>query len=704
MSEINSLVTGRVSLLACLFAASLLNAEESSSSDQSDLQNGEVITVVSTRGTIAYVSAAGTKDETPIIETPISVSVLTQQRIEDLGAETVQDALGYVSGVFNGPFGVDTRGDWSVVRAVSPVQYLDGMKMLYGYYNNTRPNPYSLGQIEILKGPASVLYGQGTTGGIVNLLSKRPEAETAAEVWSQIGNFNRRQLAFDYTGAVNSDASVLMRVTGMTRASDTQTDFVDDDTTLISPAVTFFLGSNTEWTLLSNYQKNESGSSTQFFPHIGTVRPAPFGQIPVERFVSEPGFDRYDTEQTSLTSILDYDIDGEWSAHWSARYMDSQAEYRTMYAYPFALQADNRNLLRSIYMADKEAESLTSDLRLHGQFNMGTVSHDFVIGLDYQTVDLSEATLFAFGQGGFLDVYDPEYGLIDLSVEPDFNSFSAGTLEQTGVYLQDQMKLDQHWILSLGMRQDDAKTGSYKNPENDYSVTTRRIGIMHAFNNGIHPYISFSESFDLISGVDANGNLLKPKEGEQREVGIKYQPLGSAHLITFAAFDTVEKNRIKQIIVDGQPQLAQVGEASIKGIELEAQLEWDTLDVYASFTQLSKAQDENDLDINAVPETMLSVWTTYRPDTFWEGVKLGGGMRYVGKTNFLTMIENTPMPYTTDSYFLFDLLLGYEFDAFDLSLNVDNVTDKTTITACLDRGDCFYGQKRTVTANLRYHF
>ncbi|WP_210204889.1 TonB-dependent siderophore receptor [Pleionea mediterranea] len=691
--------------------SSVRSSSESAFPGNNAEANDNKITVVSKRGTIAYVSASGTKDDTPIVETPISVSVLTEQRIQDLGAETIQDALGYVAGVYNGPFGVDTRGDWSMIRGASPVQYLDGMKVLYGYYNNVRPNPYSLGQIEVLKGPASVLYGQGTIGGIVNLVSKRPQAQSEAEVWGQLGNYNRRQLAFDVTDAANGDASVLYRLSGMFRDSETQTDFVNDDSYFLAPALTFYLGESTEWTLLANAQKNESGSSTQFLPHVGTIFPTEFGQIPSNRFVSEPGFDRYDTEQTAITSIVDHDLNGDWSVHWSARYMDSQAEYRTMYPYrfnatgsPFDLLDDNRTIVRSIYMADKEAESLTSDLRLHGHFETGSVTHNFVLGFDYQQADLSDATLFGYEAGGPLDVYAPVYGSIDLSTEPDFTSASAATQQQSGIYLQNQMRFNDDLIVSLGLRSDKAKTGEYQNPQNDYSETTKRLGVLYRFDNGMHPYISYSESFDLIAGIDASGNLLKPKMGEQKEIGLKYQPQGTAHLITFSAFDTVEKNRTVNVIVNGQPSIAQIGEATVKGTELEAQLEWDTVDVYASFTNISEAKDETNTNINSVPENMLSVWGTYRPNTFWQGFKIGGGVRYVGESHFTTLQNGVATPVTTDTYTLFDLLLGYELGNFDVSLNVDNVTDKTVITTCLDRGDCFYGQRRTITANVRYSF
>ena len=216
-----------VSVLAALTTTPAF-AEEPQQTKKEKEEMMETIEV-SSRGLISYVSATGSRSDTPIIETPLSVSVLTEARIEDLGAVTVQDAIGYVAGLYNGPYGVDTRGDWAQIRGVAPVQYLDGLKSLFGYYNNVRVNPYSLGQIEILKGPSSVLYGQGSTGGIINLVSKRPQAETQGEFWAQLGNYSRKQVAGDITGALNQDASLTGRFIGLYRDSDTQTDYVPDN-------------------------------------------------------------------------------------------------------------------------------------------------------------------------------------------------------------------------------------------------------------------------------------------------------------------------------------------------------------------------------------------------------------------------------------------------------------------------------------------
>lgn len=699
-----------------LLVSSVATAQEvvtQAEKDKSDISKEDIeVITVSPRGLISYVSASAAKSDTPIVESPISVSVLTEKRITDLGAETIQDAIGYVAGVFNGPFGLDTRGDWAQIRGVSPAQYLDGLQMNFGNYNNVRTNPYNLQQIEILKGPSSVLYGQGSTGGIINMVTKRPESETKGELWAQLGNYDRKQIAGDFTGAFDDDATLLYRVVGLVRDSETQTDYVDDNSVFISPSLTWHASDATALTILTNFQKNETGSSTQFFPHEGTILPAKYGKISSNRFVSEPGFDRYDTEQTSITGIVDHEINAHMSLHWTVRQMNSESIYHTMYAWPPVLQEDKRSLMRHISMSESSADALTSDLRLHSQFTTGSIEHSIVMGMDYQNAETDNNRLFLGNAGGLLDVYTPTYGqnTAPFPTSADIPDAPSDTNKQLGFYVQDSIELDNLFI-NLALRHDKVESEPGSGDDNDQTATTGRFGLLYSFDNGIAPYVSYSESFIPVFGSNELGNAFKPQTGEQVELGVKYQPNGTEHLITASVFDISDKNRKKKA---GPNLTLQEGEVEIQGIELEAQLEWEELDIYASYAytdskNVTGEQHLKNAKLSAVPDHMLSTWITYRPESFLPGLKLGLGGRYVGETSdgsvdvFIGDVKaHTAL--TTDSYTLFDALIGYEFDQFDVSINIDNIADKTVISSCLARGDCFYGQRRSITANVKYRF
>ncbi|RUO29588.1 TonB-dependent siderophore receptor [Aliidiomarina soli] len=691
--------------------------DEQTQADEDDI---EVITV-SARGLISYVSATGAKSDTPITETPMSVSVLTEARIEDLGAVTVQDAIGYVAGLYNGPYGVDTRGDWAQIRGVAPVQYLDGLKSLFGYYNNVRVNPYSLGQIEILKGPSSVLYGQGSTGGIINLVSKRPKAETEGQFWAQAGNYSRTQVAGDITGALNDDASLLGRFVGLYRDSDTQTDYVPDNSLLLNPSLTWHASDDTQITLIGNIQRNESGSSTQFFPWQGTLLPNEFGPIDSSTFVSEPGFDAYDTEQNSLTAIIDHRINLDWRVRLASRYSDSNSDYRTMYGWPPVFQDDNRTVSRVSYLALAESQAWTTDFQLHGSLYTGPVEHELVFGVDFQ--DAYTDNDYAYGANNPLDLYNPVYGeATGLPTEADIVDYPGSTLYQLGLYAQNNMRINDKWLVSAAMRRDRATTNPEGGTATDQYATTGRLGFMYLMDGGVSPYLSYSESFSPVLGTNAFGNPFVPSEGQQWEAGVKFQPQGTEHLLTASIYQITEQNRTTQLsaeqaadptVVNPNGQV-QTGEVEIEGIELEAQLAWDSLDVYASYAYtdavVSKSNNptEQGATLVATPDQQASIWATYRPQ-HWNGFKIGGGARYVGNTMdgsaYLEQdgtVVNDPLE--TPGYTLFDFMIGYEWANYSLSLDIDNLTDKTVLSSCLARGDCFYGQQRTVMANFRYSF
>ncbi|MDF3126461.1 TonB-dependent siderophore receptor [Rheinheimera sp. 1928-s] len=712
----------KISLVALAVATSCysaaLLADDSKAVDEKEI---EVITIKSQRGLISYVSASGAKSDTPIIETPLSVSVLTEERIADLGALTVQDALGYVSGLYNGPYGLDTRGDWSVIRGVSPVQYLDGLKSLFGYYNNVRTEPFGLSQIEILKGPSSVLYGQGSIGGIVNLVSKKPEAATSGQLWAQLGNYSRKQLAGDITGSLNDDETLQGRLVGVWRDSDTQTDFVPDNSKALAPSFSWQASDDTKVTVLGNWQERESGTSTQFFPHQGTILPNEFGQIPSNRFVSEPGFDRYDTEQQSATVIVEHQLTDDWGVRVASRYSDSHADYDTMYGWPPVFQDDNRTISRVAYLSNADARSITSDAQLHGDLQIGSIEHKLVMGFDYQNAYTDNDSFY--GAGGLLDLYNPVYGQVtDLPTDADVTDYAATKVYQSGLYLQDNMKIADSWMVSAALRRDRTVSRTEGSEAESQYATTGRLGLMYLMDGGVSPYISYSESFEPLLGADAYGKAFKPQTGEQWEAGVKYQPDNTEHLLTAAIYQIKEQNRTTTLAADqlGDPELIdpngqiQGGEVTAKGVELEAQLAWQQLDIYASYAYTdayvsqSNTLGEEGADLSAVPEQQASVWATWRL-AMVDGMKVGGGVRHVGKTSdgsaYVAMngvVLNDPL--TTPSYTLLDAMLGYEMGDYDLSLQVQNLTDKTVITSCLNRGDCFYGQRRSVSANLRYKF
>ncbi|WP_256582319.1 TonB-dependent siderophore receptor [Pseudomonas sp. MYb185] len=336
------------------------------------------------QGYTATRSATATKTDTAITETPRSISIVTADRMRDQGVQTVQDALRYVAGVRGEAYGLDARGDAALVRGSMPALFLDGLQQAFGSYTNTRPDPFALERIEVLKGPASMLYGQSPVGGLVNMVSKRPLATQQTELQLQYGSHDRKQIAIDSTGPLTADGNWLYRIVAIARDSGTQVDHVDDDRLLLMPSITWQPTDNFQWTLLANIQRDDSGSTSQFLPHTGTLLGAPYGRFDTDLFVSEPGFDEYNTEQLALTSMLTWRPNDTWTLRQNLRYQESEVSYQQIYGWPPVLAADNRTLDRIYYVAKPKVDVWIADQNGQAQFDTGSLQHTLLVGADYQ--------------------------------------------------------------------------------------------------------------------------------------------------------------------------------------------------------------------------------------------------------------------------------------------------------------------------------
>lgn len=648
-------------------------------------------------------SATATKTDTPLNETPQSISVITRELIEDQGAANLQDALRYTAGVFSNAYGFDNRGDWAKIRGTDFVQYQDGLRMLFGSYNNIRPDTWTLERVEVLKGPASVLYGQGGFGGTVNLVSKRPQAEAHKQVEFSIGSHNRRQVAIDLTGPLNADGTLLYRLIALGRDSGSQVDRVPDDRSLVAPALTWAPNARTSVTLYANVQKDVSGSSVGFFPWQGTVLPAPNGQIPTSTFISEPGFDEYKAEQKAAGWEARWQFSDAWTLKHSLRKSDSKVSYKSLYS-RFGprptLNPDGRTINRTIYNAQNEADALTTDTLLQGQWKSGALESTVLAGWDMQDVTIGGAQ--ASGNAPAIDVYAPVYGnytpLAAIPIVPTKQ-------KQTGLYLQYQGKWADRWIGVLGVRRDHARsaTGTAASSRLDVQATTGRVGVAYAHPSGWTPYVNYSEGFVPVSGVNFYNQAYKPQTSEQAELGIKYQPPGGASTYTAAVYDIRETNRRTPDPANPQNQI-QAGEVRSKGVELEAVAALTrAFDVVAAYTRTNaRVTQSNSADLgkrlSSVPEYQASLWARYKWALANGVFSAGAGVRHVGPSWDGRDSLETP------AFTLVDAMLGYETGPWKATLTVNNLADKIHVTTCLNRGDCFYGMRRTVLANLRYTF
>lgn len=660
------------------------------------------------QGYLATVSGTGTKTDTPLRETAQSISVISAERVRDQGVTSVQESLRYVPGVFAEPGGVDSRNDYFKVRAQDPNIYLDGTRVNNrNLFNEWRVDPFMLERIEVYRGPASVLYGDTSSAGLVNLISKRPRAEALNEFGVAFDNFGRKQVQMDSTGKLTKDGEWLYRFVGLFRDSGTQVDFVPDDRIVLSPSLTWRPTQQTSWTVLGTYQKDKTGTTNGFLPREGTLLPSINGYIPRNRFTGDPSTDLYQTETGSFSSLFEHEFNNAVKFTQNLRYVHTDGIYRSAYVNsflpdPFAFDPARRSVIR--YSAQQEAtkDAITLDNNLQIKALTGPVSHKLLVGVDYRNIGEAAKGGSALNPVLF-DLYAPVYVNVPL---PPMVSAPYTRQTQTGIYAQDQMRLGP-WLATVGVRQDFASTRRTVADDNDRSATTGRASLMYETSFGFNPYASWAQSFNptyfapQFGGNTCAEGPCKDQRGETYEVGFKYNPTQFL-AINGAIFETVEKNRPGPAFVVNGPQ-SQIGQVRIRGAELEliGKVTPD-LDLIAAYSYIDgRVESGNNVGkkLEVTPDHQASLWGKYRLAAFGlRDVTVGAGVRYIGKSYTETNLNTIP------DYTLFDMMIAYDPGPYRLQINANNIGDERYISACYARGDCYYGIGRTVLGTATYRF
>ncbi|ODS60232.1 MAG: ligand-gated channel protein [Acidovorax sp. SCN 65-108] len=652
-------------------------------------------------GFVAKRALSATKTDTPLIETPQAISVITRDQMETQGVQTLRQVTAYTAGAVSNYF--DSRVDSFAARGGTVSQYQDGLLRTYGTYNTSRPDPYTLERVEFLRGPTSVLYGQGSVGGVLNLTSKRPQAETLREVQVQLGNNNRKQIAADMTGALDKDGQWLYRLVAVGRDSGSQVDHVSDDRMVLMPSLTWKPNADTSLTLQALHQKDKSGSLIGFFPWQGTQLPSQYGQIPRNTFISEPGWDAYDTTNNSWGYLFSHRLNADWTVRQNLRRTVSEVDYRTIYTSFTAnaaagrparpvFNADNRTVARDAVWNINTGRMLLIDTQLEGKLKAGSTEHTLLAGLDVQRNHTGQQAWRAVAPA--IDVYNPVYGNFTPPTASQLVRQPSVEQKQLGFYVQDQIKWDR-LTATVGLRHDNAKTDTEGRPAAavDDKAWTKRAGVTYQMDGGWAPYAGYSESFQPLGGVDAYGTPYKPQRGEQWEAGVKWQPPGQGINAFAAVYQLREKNR--KTTDPGNP----------KGFEAEVQASlarnWDFTVGYA-FTDAKIARSntgDQGQPVASVPKHTASAWLSHRFAAEGRGGwTVGAGVRYTGSQWSGTSAISTP------AATLADAMVAYDAGDWRVAFNVVNLADKVHITQCLARGDCFYGQARTYTLTSTYRF
>lgn len=665
------------------------------------------------RGFVAEQQITGTKTDTPLIENPQSISVVPRDQIDARQAQTLGEALRYTAGIRGENYGTDSRTDWFQLRGFNAQDnglFLDGLRYNTGYAGSVFET-YGLERYEVLRGPTSVLYGQIAPGGLVNMVQRRPSDFATGEVRLTAGLHNRLQAQGRSSGPLTADGKWLYGFTGLVRDADTTVDYVKDDRIFLAPSLTFRPDDNTSLTLLTYYQRDQT-SGNQFLPYDGTVVRTPFGRISRDRFTGEPDFDHFNRTQFGVGYEISHRFNNVWSVQQNLRYAQTEIDWEQVYG--GGLQADRRTLNRFAYRADIDVATFQVDNQVKAEFTTGPVRHTLLGGFDYSQINYRNAQYFAFASE--LDVFAPVYGSpVPALTAPYDNVRQVNT--QYGLYLQDQIRFDR-LVVTAGIRQDwalsdvDDRDAGITRYQNDDAFTWR-LGALYLADNGLAPYASYARSFQPQIGTDGAGNAWQPLEGEQYEVGLKYQPRGLRSFMQVAAFHLTQKNTLTPDPNSPFDQVA-VGEIRVRGVEVEGVAELGQgVSLVASYTyldpEITRSNTAAELGHRpaGVAKNNAGLYAEY---TFVQargplsGLTLGAGIRYLGNTSAVNT-GGAVVPSTT----LFDAALRYDLSklserakGFEFAVAASNLADTRYVGRCSGENGCFYGNRLNVLGSLTY--
>ena len=656
-----------------------------------------------------------TKGEALLLETPQFVSVINRQQLDNQPSESISQALRYSVGISSEKFGAFGSGiDFSKMRGFDADYYLDGLKVL-GNSGIWGPqiDSWGLQSIEAVHGPSSALYGQGGAGGLINMISRRPDGQTQHQVQLQMGNNDNRGIKFDSTSAIDEDETWLYRLSGSATEKESQIPSSRQTRFFIAPALTWQPSEQTRWTMLGNYQHDPRIGHYNTLPAEGLgLRPNPNGKLDPNKNYSDPNHERSSRKQYSVTSLFEHQFNDHWQFKQNSRYSNVDTHIKRDFTRAF-LAGDR--LLTAVYQdSPSQSSTLVTDNQLISKFSTGSVEHTLLTGLDYQTGRMAKDWW-----GSQTVSFDP-WGAAhrpDFTPYPQSKTSTKQTFNRYGIYLQDQLRW-QNWHLVMSGRHDwsyldteNRLTGKIQ--ESNNRAWSHRVGLSYQFDNGFAPWISTSDSFDPILGTDEFGKPFVPTEAHQIEAGLKYQNLSGDMQGSVALYQLTQEN-VTMHNPRNPDYYQQTGKIRSQGIEFESRMLVApniNLMLNYAYTDNKVTATTDPITLNKrpvqVPAHSGSAWADYRfQQPYLEGALVGIGVRYLGSTwGDNTNTFKVPAVWLGDASFRYQLdAIHADLQGLELGLTVSNFTNKSYVASCTSSTYCSIGTDRTLLGVLNYYF
>ncbi|WP_420024366.1 TonB-dependent siderophore receptor (plasmid) [Cereibacter azotoformans] len=636
----------------------------------------------------------GGKVATSLLDTPASVSVVTQKEIRQRNATTTEEVLQYSAGIVSDYYGSDDRNDYFLVRGFQASTYRDGLTL--GSMRGVREEPYAYERVEVLKGANSTLFGVSDPGGSVNFVTKAPQFARFGEIYGQIGTQDHKEIGVDFGDVLNPDATLAYRFTAKVRDSALDYDTSRDDET--------FLMGGLSWA------PSDATTLSLIFDHLDRDGTPNSGGYPLDReydrsnFFGEADFNDHDVERDTLTAMLRHEFGGGLSLSANLRYSDLTDDFGYIYLSDFA-DRTGTELSRFYFGTDSTSEELIGNAILQYDTSFGSTDSSTLLGIEYRDASTSQSSYY--GSAGTIDLATGIATGVPSALAPYEERESD--YKTKSVFLQQNLSFADRIVATVGLRHDwlDLATrgqsfGVAFDDADDFSETSIRGALTYKITDEISTYVSYVES------VAPPAIGVEPERGEQYELGVKYQPTGMNALLSAAIFDLTKNDiTIPVVLDDGTIERQLIGETRVRGVEIEGKAEiaenWDVIAAYSYLDAEATRAVVRGTDVSGnrfanVPEHMASLWVNRTlPATDARGeMTFGVGARYVGSYHY-ALQNNTGK---SESTTLFDAAFSYEIaENTGMVINVSNLFDNQHVVG---RGTAdYYNPGRSITATLR---
>lgn len=619
------------------------------------------------------ITVTATRTETESQKVPQSIQVIPQEDIENREINDLTEALEIIPGIV--PDNNTTVFNDVTVRGFGADFRRNGLRV--GAANSFGEQTANIERIEVLKGPASVLYGQGSFGGTINLITKKPTDDPFYKVDAAIGNFDLYRGAVDLSGPLNESGTIKYRLNLAAESADSFVDFIDTQRFSVTPVLSFKIGENTDITFEGEYSRLDTNSYSGL-PARGTILDNPNGKIPLNRFIGDPERDDQNIEALRIGYDLEHRFRDSWKLRNSFEFGSRSVGNSVLTGFPINLQADGRTLER--VFDDIEAFNFYSyllDTSVVGNFNTGSVEHELLIGFELFRLD-STGDL-SFGDMNPIDVFNPDYSNPVFQTTGVFRSERVN--QSLGIYLQDKINLLDNLTLLIGGRFDILGTESTNLEANTTDSQTEsefspRVGIVYEPIPELSLYASYSRSFvPNFFARNVDGEFFEPQRATQFEIGAKAE-INDTIAVTLAYFDITVSNLLTEDPNSPSFQV-QTGEQNSRGVELFASGEilpgWSIIGGY-TYNDARVTEDNTIPEGNRffnTPRHAFSLSTNYEIQKGnLKGLGFGLGIFFVGDR--AGDLQNS---FVVPSYTRTDASIFYNREKFRVALNFRNLFD-----------------------------